>query len=382
MTSAKLFSSACFDGEFLYNGVHSVGISVAIIKPVGNGCNLQCKYCYVEGKPAKVEHMTVELGKKIVDELFEQQDETEVEFLWHGGEPLLQPLSFYSEIFAYQAKRAKETGKKYVNAIQTNLTLIDDTWLDFFQENKITISTSIDGPAAQHNSNRVFPNGEGAFSQVCKGIALAQKRGAKINALCVVSKENVNIPEEICKKFDELSIFHVGFLPCYKTEAGVVVAPSLSPGEYGVFLCKVFDLYLQGKTNIKVREMEQFLGGIIENQQDICSFTGHCSKFVCIDSAGDVFACDTAPQDDMHRFGNLTTHSLNDLLGSAKYCSFINQLTNEQQNCAMCSYYKYCHNGCSNMRVDGKYYYCEDRKILFSYFEKMIKEIIRKEVAE
>lgn len=356
-----------------------MGINVAIIKPVGNGCNLQCKYCYIDGKPSKIEHMTIQMGKRIVDELFAQEDVNEIEFLWHGGEPLLQPISFYSEIFKYQNKKSNETGKKYENSIQTNLTLLNDDWIDFFIKNNIIISTSLDGPRELHNINRCFPNHEGAFDRVQKGVALAQERGCKVNALCVVSKSNVGFPEAICEEFDNLNINHVGFLPCYKTENDRTVIPSLSPGEYGLFLTKVFDLYLQGKTNVKIREMDQFLGGTIGFQQDICSFTGHCDHFICIDYAGDVFSCDTTPQNDIHRFGNLQTSSLLALTKTAKYSCFVKSIQDEQLLCKSCPYFEYCHNGCSNMRVNGRYYYCEDRKILFSYFEKVIKDVLSEE---
>lgn len=41
----------------------------------------------------------------------------------------------------------------------------------------------------------------------------------------------------------------------------------------------------------------------------------------------------------------------------------------------MCEYFDHCHNGCYNMRPKGKYQFCEDRKIIFSYLETLVRTI-------
>lgn len=352
-----------------------MGVTVAIIKPSGNGCNLQCNYCYVNGQSSKIHHMSIETAKKIVDELLSQNDVEEVEFLWHGGEPLLRGLPFFEEIFRYQKEVSDKRQKKFINAIQTNLTLLNNDWLDFFQKYNITLSSSLDGPMHLHDINRVKSNGQGTFQLVKEKIALALGRGFRVNILCVISKTNVDYPEEICKTFNSLGINHVGFLPCYQIYDGNVVYPSLSPGEYGRFITKVFNLFLTQKVNFQIREFEQFFGGVIGHPQDICSFTGHCNRFICIDYNGDVYSCDTSPQDDDHSFGNLAYNSLHKLLETEKYKNFSCDTANFPISCKMCEYFDHCHNGCYNMRPKGKYQFCEDRKIIFSYLETLVRTI-------
>lgn len=41
-----------------------MSIKVAIIKPVDNGCNLHCKYCYADGQPNKIKFMSIDTAKK------------------------------------------------------------------------------------------------------------------------------------------------------------------------------------------------------------------------------------------------------------------------------------------------------------------------------
>lgn len=48
-------------------------------------------------------------------------------FSWHGGEPTLAGLDFYREAVALQKKYNKD-GKRIINGIQTNGTLLDDNW--------------------------------------------------------------------------------------------------------------------------------------------------------------------------------------------------------------------------------------------------------------
>lgn len=352
-----------------------MGVSVAIIKPADNGCNLQCRYCYVEGQTPKTKLMSVDTGKIIVDNLFNQQDVQYVEFLWHGGEPLLRGIPFYEEIFEYQKTVATSCNKKYVNAFQTNLTLLDNEWLDFFKKHNITISTSLDGSQRLHDINRVTSGGIGTFGIIKDKIELAQSRGFNVNVLCVVSKTNVDFPEEVCDSFNALGINHVGFLPCYKTDNRNIVYPSLSPGEYGSFMTRVFDLFLDKKLTFEVREFEQFFGGVIGHPQDICSFTGHCTHFICINSDGDVFSCDTSPQDDDHLFGNILKTSLQELLRSSKYTAFSCRTQQIPSSCKQCRFFTHCHNGCFNMRTNGTYRFCEDRKALYTYFEHLIRKI-------
>jgi len=103
-----------------------MGVTVAIIKPVGDGCNSQCKYCYVDGNSHRINFMQIDDAKKIVDELMSQTDIKKIEFLWHGGEPLLRGKDFFYTIFEYQKKYNNKQVPEYTNAIQTNLTLLDE----------------------------------------------------------------------------------------------------------------------------------------------------------------------------------------------------------------------------------------------------------------
>ena len=73
-------------------------------------------------------------------------DTPEVTVAWQGGEPTLMGLDFYRKAIEYQ-KKYRKPGMTFENTMQTNGTLLDDEWCQFFKENNFLIGISIDGPA-------------------------------------------------------------------------------------------------------------------------------------------------------------------------------------------------------------------------------------------
>ena len=67
-------------------------------KAVGASCNMACKYCYYTEKKNlyrdDVHHvMSDELLELFTRQYIEAQTMNEILFTWHGGEPLLRPVS-------------------------------------------------------------------------------------------------------------------------------------------------------------------------------------------------------------------------------------------------------------------------------------------------
>ena len=82
-----------------------------MVKPVGSICNLACDYCYYQEKgkfypEAKNQILSEELLARFITQYMACQTMGEVLFTWHGGEPLLRPLSFYQHALALQRKYA------------------------------------------------------------------------------------------------------------------------------------------------------------------------------------------------------------------------------------------------------------------------------------
>ncbi len=88
-----------------------------------------------------------------------------ISFSWHGGEPLLAGLDFYRKAVALQ-KKWKPAGRTIINGIQTNGTLLDESWVKFLAEENFRLGISMDGPEDLHNQFRKTRDGKGSFQKV------------------------------------------------------------------------------------------------------------------------------------------------------------------------------------------------------------------------
>ena len=106
------------------------------------------------------------LLERFIQQYLLSQTQPQVSFTWHGGEPLLRPISFYEKALKLQQKYGK--GYDIQNSLQTNGTLITDEWCRFFKDNDFLIGLSIDGTATMHNLYRTTPRGKDTFDDVMR----------------------------------------------------------------------------------------------------------------------------------------------------------------------------------------------------------------------
>lgn len=128
-----------------------------MLKPVGAACNLRCEYCYYLEKSnlyrdAQKRVLSEEMLEQFTKEYIEAQTSPDILFTWHGGEPLMRPLSFYRK--AVELQRKYGVGRRISNSIQTNGTLLNDEWCRFLRENNWLVGISIDGPQEFHDEFR------------------------------------------------------------------------------------------------------------------------------------------------------------------------------------------------------------------------------------
>ena len=78
-------------------------------KAAGPLCNLRCQYCYYLEKQHLASPrggleggMSDSLLEAYVRDYIQLQQVPQVLFTWHGGEPMLRPLSFYKQAVRYQ----------------------------------------------------------------------------------------------------------------------------------------------------------------------------------------------------------------------------------------------------------------------------------------
>lgn len=111
-----------------------------LAKPVSSACNLRCEYCYYTGKEHLLQVGAARMSDEVLEAYIRQSlamhgERARVEFAWHGGEPTLAGLPFFQK--AVELQRRYGQGRRIVNTLQTNATLLDDAFCRFFREQEI-----------------------------------------------------------------------------------------------------------------------------------------------------------------------------------------------------------------------------------------------------
>ncbi len=351
-----------------------------IIKIVGDYCNLRCMYCFYHGKDqSTLTIMSYGLLEKLIKE-YTKLYEGNLTFNWHGGEPLLAGLPFFKEIVNLQ-DIYKRNGQIIRNTVQTNATLINNEWAEFFKRCNFHIGVSIDGAEKSHNRFRRNNNQEGSFKETVSGIKILQKYDIKVGIIQTVTRENIKYTQENFNFFfNDLGIKSLG-INAYLDIMGnnkKMIDQSVSNEDFAFFLKSYIDLWLiRDDSTVQIREIDNFIAGIMEKQVTSCNFNGSCTKFFCINYNGKIYSsCDRFSGQQEMFIGNLNQESLLEILNQFDKNKCKLRINSLPDNCIFCEWKQVCHNGCTYHRmggIDGKYYYCKARKEIFSYLREKIR---------
>lgn len=346
-----------------------------LAKPVGASCNLRCKYCYYLEKshlyrnaPARV--MSDELLERFVQEYIQAQTMSQVLFTWHGGEPLMRPLSFYKKAVALQERYA--FGRQIDNTIQTNGTLLTDEWCEFFKEHNWLVGISIDGPQEFHDEYRRTASDKPSWQKVMRGIRLLRKHGVEWNAMTVVNDFNAGYPLEFYHFFKEMGAKYIQFAPVVERMAAhsdgrhlatlvdqecPVADFSVSPAQWGDFLCAIFDEWVRhdvGQTYVEIFDCT--LANWVGERPGICVYAKECGHAGVMEFNGDVYSCDhfVFPE---YKLGNIRDKTLVEMLYGEQQRQFsCLKHASLPKQCKECEWAFACHGECPKNRfVNDRY---------------------------
>lgn len=371
-------------------------------KPIGPLCNLDCKYCFYLEKeklfPSNENFkMTDEVLETYVRQYIENQSVPEISFAWQGGEPTLLGVNFFRKVVAFQQKYAN--GKKIVNALQTNGTLLDDEWCVFLRDNQFLVGLSIDGPAKLHDAYRVDKKGGASYERVIRGLQLLKKHQVEFNTLTVVNKVNSQKPLEVYRFLRGIGSGFIQFIPLVErladaeaTKLGLDLAVpprvdqegsvrlpvtdwSVEPKQYGEFLCAIFDEWVKhdvGRTYVQLFDVT--LGNTMGQGGGLCVFSETCGSALAMEHNGDVYSCDhyVYPR---YKLGNILNNSLGEMVSSEAQQTFGQEKsTTLPKYCRECEVRHLCHGECPKHRFirtpegeNGLNYFCRSYKRFFSH---------------
>lgn len=355
-------------------------------KTVSEDCNLACDYCYystaggVPNKPVRV--MEPALLERFISQYMNRSSGQAV-FSWQGGEPLLAGLPYFEQVIMLQARYAPPH-TTISNALQTNGTLINESWAAFFKRYNFLVGISLDGPEAIHDAHRMTGSGKGSFDLVMRGVRHLQQAGVEYNILTVIHEDNVTKPEELMAFYREHQFSYVQFIPCMdfvSQKSGLPGRFRITPEQYGEFLCRTFDLwYNGGEPELSIRMFENMLLVFMHRQTELCVHSSSCPKMMVLETNGDAYPCDFFIDED-HRVGNIGQACLESLLASPVYDEFLQMKPEMNEACRKCEYIEFCHGGCPRNRNwlevhdrSGVDYFCQSYKMFYAHaYERMTK---------
>jgi len=326
-----------------------------IVKPRGSQCNLRCAYCYSLSKedpyPGSGFRMSEELLAEFTRQYTAASVGPEVLFTWQGGEPTLMGLEFYQRAVAWQ-RTCCPPAKYCTNTIQTNGTLLDDTWCRFLREQAFLVGVSLDGPPDLSDAYRRDQAGRLTSGRVLAGLRLLQDWRVETTLLVAVHAANAPFPHHVyCYLRDEVGAHYIRFFPIAEHTGKGLSARSVTAEQYGQFLTGIFDEWVRSDVGrVHVQSFDAALGAWLGQPSSLCAFGETCGQGLVLEHNGDVFACDYYV-DPSHCLGNLLETRLVELAHSPGQVRFgLDKRDQLPEECRTCPVRFACQGGCPKDR--------------------------------
>lgn len=354
-----------------------------MIKPAGPRCNLECAYCYYQGKERLLAEEKAVIDEQVLEKFIRDyidgNDGAEIYFEWQGGEPTLLGIDFFRTVLRMQ-RQFCPPHKQVFNSIQTNGTLLDEQWCRFLADNAFLVGLSIDGPRELHDAYRVTKGGAPTFARVVAAAGLLKKHGVEFTTLTVVNRLNAKQPLEVYRFLTrEIGARMVQFIPCVEPKGFKDVAPwrwdasgipvtgtpaarpgnpesivtewSVDPDDYGSFLCAVFDEWHRADIGRHyVNLFESCVSTWAGLPPQVCVFNDFCGKSVMVEQDGGVYSCDHFAYPE-YRLGSIKHKPLVDLVFSEQQVGFgFGKRDHLPDYCRQCRYLSACYGECPRNR--------------------------------
>ncbi len=344
-------------------------------------CNLFCDYCYRSEIKRENLFIDIEVIQKSIlsyaswiEKIYNK--ERVMYLIWHGGEPLLFNIKKFEEIYKL-INDLNSNGWKIITSFQTNGTLINQEWIDFFLKNKILIGISIDGPKNVQDIHRKGINNKSCFNKINDNLDIISQCHLPVSTISVITNKNVFFLKESLDYFVQKRIHTTDFIPGFFYENSMTI----DANNYADALIELYDYWAaKYKDKIYIR----FLGDIeakikCKAKSIACELCGTCGENFSINTKGDIFPCECVSIFNKFKLGNIIDNSFEQIIEGVsfeKWKSLFNKISNE---CINCEILNICRGGCFNRRlsIEGKGsdkdVFCIARKKIIKHIEKVHK---------
>jgi len=361
-----------------------VGPVLVVVKPT-NACNGTCRYCSADsGKtssPMRVDQLPALFGA-FAEWLCAARGDG-LNFLWHGGEPMLMGPAFYWHVLEAQREAFDANANRVTNSIQTNLSLLTPEWIPLLREllGRSRVGTSFDPVPGW----RGLRDGVDYDERWLEATELLRRSGIRYGVVYVVHRESLGHAARIYRYFRNWDPgASTRFNPLYAQ--GRAAAPAdgalgLTADEYGEFLVELLDAWREDGCRARVAPLAEWWEAWRGQRSRLCcDCSGRCSdSHLGVTPDGSVYGCGRCIDSGVGRFGNLFEEPLGSILASRARSMMVGRAEGLLHGpCQDCEWWALCGGGCPN---DGLIAYgdltretgfCAARKRLFGRLRELL----------
>lgn len=325
-----------------------------IIFKATEACNSNCVYCDVvhRKKPRTIPLDLLEIVYQKINQYLEECPNEEMQIIWHGGEPCMAGLELYKSALRFQDTYCPTTKDRIKYAVQSNLTMINQDFIDVFNQMGIyNVGTSYEpipgvrGIGKKRDSrlyNKLF----------FRGINLLEENNMSYGFIYVVTKSVLDKPLEVFYHLSNLKLhgeFDLHPVLIYDDAAQESLDSAITQEEFADFLGAIFKVWWEHRE--RYPEVEPFRSYLRHYQGDFtglgCNDAPTCGLHLYIGPDGETAQCGRAADWDLLQYGNIKDKSFSEIFADKQRAEVDSRKDIlKDTDCKGCEYWNMCHGGC------------------------------------
>jgi uncharacterized protein len=299
---------------------------LTLLVKVSKLCNLRCTYCYETAELANKARMSLDEIERMFLHVREylsswgNRHQHRLDLYWHGGEPFVQPISYWKDIIRLERKvfGARFLRNSIRNDVQSNLTRLTKEHLPLLRR-YFSLGFSYD----VINDMRVNVGGESTAKIVQDKVEWLLSEGIPIGGIAVVSKCNVGQPRAVADYFIQRGL---SFRALNVNEGHQIPQVREAAVSYDSYLSFLKELYhypevrtaLENGIRVSPLFQAQLQLDFLSKDDRLKISNRVCAErewLLAVNTNGDVYPVGDC-YDPEFRYGNLFTQTLDELLRS------------------------------------------------------------------